>query len=995
MFGDQPKTTPDFTSLSSQQSLFPCQICSEHFSFVQDLRQHLKTDECQPPEGKRSPLTCDQCQDSFSCVSQFREHRLKHADRMVFTCLACGADFPVKRALDRHMYVDGSVLNKLMASEDPRVRLPDMLCRTVVDKLAAEAQLPKQAGDSPYSWMASGSDLADEEGQNEEYDMEMGNVHAGDNMDDDVEDEDESHNEEDEEESSSRSDMDDEGAEAGESEEDEISALPQPFLSSSLTDTPMTPFVHHRDDDDSMPSISRMSADETTVPAVDASFRPSSSGTGTSSSSRRKSRRPVPIYRSPMVFGVQQSGAEQDLKGTHPSPGKAKPVSEHLCNMCGEAVPSSEELSAHIAEHEKLFPFFCALCDANFCEGRLLRQHVASHHTLEQSLQCQMCGMYFKQRGSLATHSKYCRQAPACLVCRQRFPTGSDLEKHYYSHTEEERAAADTLSCTDCGEVFLSTTQLKEHLKTHGELRPWGCDTCGATFTQQRSLDKHRQLHCRQQDCRCEICGVQLLTRSGYMAHKRGHKNMETIQVGLDEPARLGHLRKVKVEEKSDDMETFEYYKLLEREISSTLDSPSLTPSTKKKSKKSADDKLVIKIHPCPFCSLTCTSADRLQVHIRRMHKDKAVLEQCDICNRRFYGKEYLEKHRRSHANYTDRFPCDQCSKVFRRKWSLETHRKIHTFKKFLQCDICGEEFRFVSEVDKHKNRAHQYDKDQALYECNICRMKFASLSHLSIHSSHSHRPSDGFPFKCVRCQAAFLTCVELKKHIYRSHESEACQVQVKQEPPDTYESGTMDSEATAASAASLARELLKSVNELPYEANVDKDGNVPVMRLLPNSEYVSNNDGMQDGLDGNQTGVDAYNELTRQNMMQSRLLKRFICETCRKCFATKSDLRTHIRTHTGETPYKCDYCDRSFKQRGHRKLHIQVAHTKDMPYTCQICGQAYPTRYRYQIHLKRHTGIKEHQCDYCDKAYYTVGKLNEHKRKHHKDELDGDSLAV
>jgi hypothetical protein len=31
------------------------------------------------------------------------------------------------------------------------------------------------------------------------------------------------------------------------------------------------------------------------------------------------------------------------------------------------------------------------------------------------------------------------------------------------------------------------------------------------------------------------------------------------------------------------------------------------------------------------------------------------------------------------------------------------------------------------------------------------------------------------------------------------------------------------------------------------------------------------------------------------------------------------------------------------------------------------------------------YVGIKEFACQYCpNKAYYTAGKLNEHKRKHH-----------
>lgn len=106
------------------------------------------------------------------------------------------------------------------------------------------------------------------------------------------------------------------------------------------------------------------------------------------------------------------------------------------CSMCGQALLSKDLLAAHVAEHEKFFPFFCALCDANFMEGQLLKIHVATKHTVEHSLQCQTCGMYFKQRGSLSTHMKYCRQAPACVVCAVRFPNGDELEKHYYTYVK-------------------------------------------------------------------------------------------------------------------------------------------------------------------------------------------------------------------------------------------------------------------------------------------------------------------------------------------------------------------------------------------------------------------------------------------------------------------------------------------------------------------------------------------------------------------------------
>ena len=108
-----------------------------------------------------------------------------------------------------------------------------------------------------------------------------------------------------------------------------------------------------------------------------------------------------------------------------------------ICTMCGDRLLDKRKLDLHISEHEKLFPFFCSLCDANFMEGKLLKAHVASCHSANQSLQCQMCGMYFKLRGSLATHMKFCRQAPACVVCGENFKTGPDLEKHYYRWVQD------------------------------------------------------------------------------------------------------------------------------------------------------------------------------------------------------------------------------------------------------------------------------------------------------------------------------------------------------------------------------------------------------------------------------------------------------------------------------------------------------------------------------------------------------------------------------
>ena len=176
-----------------------------------------------------------------------------------------------------------------------------------------------------------------------------------------------------------------------------------------------------------------------------------------------------------------------------------------------------------------------------------------------------------------------------------------------------------------------------------------------------------------------------------------------------------------------------------------------------------------------------------------------------------------------------------------------------------------------------------------------------------------------------------------------------------------------------------------QNIGKLDIGVN-QEDGNC----ITVNPEYFDNQGKLNDDIAAALSGVSNFNktseatvDIKKNGIKKNMKRSKFSCNRCEEKFKRQFDLNAHMRTHAGEEPFSCTQCGEKFNSLHLYRKHMNQHNSEDKGTECEECGLKIRFKSHVKVHMRTHTGEKPYKCGVCGRAFAQSCILTTHMRTH------------
>ena len=478
-----------------------------------------------------------------------------------------------------------------------------------------------------------------------------------------------------------------------------------------------------------------------------------------------------------------------------------------------------------------------------------------------------------------------------CQDCSSTFKVISKLRKHMMElHNKILK-----FSCTKCDKDYISRSQLLDHIATKHSGVKHLCNNCDKSFQSKTALNLHsKTIHDGPKKFECKRCRNKFNQKGTLIRHMKVCKSVQEV---FDSPSAEGNVNKQE------------------------------------------------------FGNSTSLSNDKIKNSISEEQEDKAIPQmdnagviekpkkvpsyRCQECSTYFSVRSKLCKHMKEVHGKILKHSCCECHKSYSHRSDLLDHiALIHRGGKTLCCKTCGKYFLSRKALRLHTKTIHAGPKK---FECVICADRFYQKGNLKLHMSRHHNQKD-----------SEIIVFEVNSSI------------------ESKETLLMNSQSGTENVINPSQ-----VQKIEFQTMGKDEVTNNATNIFPQE------------ISSTESHITSKGKTSKQNEETS-----YECQECNTTFKSKSNLRSHMKEVHNETlPYTCKECTKIYTRPDTLKEHIASKHRGEKK-LCKECGKSLFNRKSLELHIATiHKGIRRFGCNFCNRTFGQKVHLKLHMSRQHSQE--------